>query len=77
MGGARIEVYDYWYRQAVWKGQKFVRMDTYNVVIAGNFVLRGPIKYPEYKGQLPYVPLSTRSSPACPAGALTCTTSSP
>jgi len=32
LGDARVEVYDYWYRQPVWKGNKFVRMDTYNVV---------------------------------------------
>lgn len=64
----RIEVWDYWYRQPVWRGAKFVRMDTYNVVIAGNFVVRGPIKYPEYGGTLPYEPLFNTFIPGYPGG---------
>jgi hypothetical protein len=68
MGDARVEVWDYWYRQPVWKGQKFVRMDTYNVVIAGNVVIRGPLKYSEYKGQLPYIPLYNTFVPGLPNG---------
>jgi hypothetical protein len=69
LGSARIEVYDYWYRQPVWnKAGKFLRMDTYNVVIAGNYILRGPLAYKEYKGQLPYVPLFNTFVPGLPGG---------
>lgn len=68
VANAKIEVWDYWYRQPVWKGQKFVRMDTYNVVVAGNYVVRGPIKYPEYKGRLPYVVLFNTFVPGLPGG---------
>ena len=68
MGDARIEVWDYWYRQPVWKGNTFLRMDTYNVVIAGNLVIRGPISYPEYAGDLPYEPLYNTFVPGIPSG---------
>ncbi len=68
LGTSRVEVWDYWYRQPVWKGQKFIRMDTYNVVVGGNIVLRGPIKYPEYKGQLPYLPVFNTYVPGMPNG---------
>lgn len=67
-GDARVEVWDYWYRQPVWRGTTFVRMDTYNVVIAGNMVIRGPLKYAEYEGELPYVPLYNTFIPGMPAG---------
>lgn len=65
---SRIEVWDYWYRQAVWKGQKFVRMDTYNMVVAGNVVLRPPTVYKEYKGKLPYIPLFNSFVPGMAGG---------
>lgn len=68
MGDARIEVWDYWYREPVWRGTKFVRMDTYNVVIAGNMIVRGPVKYPEYGGELPYLPLYNTFVPGLPSG---------
>lgn len=68
LGDARVEVWDYWYRQPVWKGNRFVRMDTYNVVVAGNIVLRPPTKYAEYKGKLPYVPLFNTFVPGMPNG---------
>lgn len=68
MGDARVEVWDYWYRQPVWRGTTFVRMDTYNVVIAGNLIIRGPIKYPEYGGELPYMPLYNTFVPGLPGG---------
>jgi hypothetical protein len=68
LGDARIEVWDYWYRQPVWRGTKFIRMDTYNVVIAGNLIIRGPLKYPEYKGKLPYVPVFNTFVPGLPIG---------
>lgn len=67
-GDARIEVWDYWYRQPVWRGTTFVRMDTYNVVIAGNCVIRGPLKYDEYEGRLPYLPLFNTFVPGLPMG---------
>jgi hypothetical protein len=68
LADARIEVWDYWYRQPVWRGTKFLRMDTYNVVIAGNLIIRGPLKYPEYEGKLPYIPLFNTFVPGLPAG---------
>jgi hypothetical protein len=68
LGTAKIEVWDYWYRQPVWKGDKFVRMDTYNVVVAGNYVVRQPTAYKEYKGKLPYVPLFNTFVPGLPGG---------
>lgn len=67
-GDARIGVWDYWYRQPVWKGKKFVRMDTYNIVFAGNQVVRGPIKYSDYKGTIPYFPLYNTFIPGDPDG---------
>lgn len=70
MGDARVEVWDYWYRKPVWSadGKTFKRMDTYNVVIAGNMVVRGPLKYEEYKGTIPYLPLYNDFVPGLPAG---------
>lgn len=68
LSDARIEVWDYWYRQPVWRGTKFLRMDTYNVVIAGNYIIRGPIKYPEYSGKLPFLPLFNTFIPGLPTG---------
>jgi hypothetical protein len=68
-GTAKIEVWDYWYREAVFtKGGKFSRMDTYNVVVAGNYVLRGPTVYPEYKGMIPYLPVFNTFIPGIPNG---------
>jgi len=67
-GDARVEVWDYWYRQPVWRGETFVRMDTYNVVIAGNLVIRPPTIYKEYEGNLPYVPLFNTFVPGLPTG---------
>lgn len=69
-GDERVEVWDYWYRQPVWEVAtgEFIRMDTMNVVIAGNFIIRGPIKYEEYEGELPYVPLFNTFVPGYPGG---------
>lgn len=66
-GDAVVEVWDYWYRKPVWRGDKFVRMETWNLVVAGNLVLRD-VKYPEYKGRLPYVPLLNTFVPGMPNG---------
>lgn len=70
LGDERVEVWDYWYRQPVWNARtgKLLRMDTYNVVIAGNLIIRGPLKYDEYKGMLPYVPLFNTFIPGYPGG---------
>lgn len=68
MGDARIEVWDYWYRQPVWRGKKFVRMDTYNVIVAGNMIVEGPTRHPEYEGELPYIPIYNTFVPGLPQG---------
>lgn len=68
LGDARIEVWDYWYRKPLWRKNTFVKMETFNVVIAGNFIIRGPIKYPEYEGSLPYVLLFNTFVPGLPTG---------
>ncbi len=65
---ARIEVWDYWYRKPVWKNGKLSKMVTCNVVIAGNVILQGPTEYPEYEGDLPYVPLFNTFIPGMPTG---------
>jgi len=67
-GDARIEVWDYWYRKPVWNSGKFVKMQTWNVVIAGNLVIRQPTVYKEYDGELPYVPLFNTFVPGLAAG---------
>lgn len=68
LGPARIEVWDYWYRKPLWRNGKYVGMDTYNVIVAGNQVVRGPVKYPEYDGMIPYVPLFNTFLPGSPDG---------
>lgn len=65
---ARIEVWDYWYRVPVFKNSKFVRMETWNFVVAGNRIVRAPTRYPEYKGVVPYVPLFNTYIPGVPNG---------
>lgn len=67
-GDARIEVWDYWYRVPVWKNGRLTRVDTYNVVIGGNMILREPTKYAEYEGEIPYVPLYNTFVPGIPNG---------
>jgi hypothetical protein len=66
----RVEVWDYWYREAVWSKTtgKFLRMKTMNTVVAGNIVLRPPTEYKEYKGKLPYVVLFNTFVPGVPTG---------
>ena len=65
---AMVEVWDYWYRKPVWKRGKYAGMETYNMVITGNFVLRPPTKYAEYEGTLPYVPVFNTFVPGLPTG---------
>lgn len=71
-GPARIEVWDYWYRvpsrTASAKMGDPLKMETWNVVIAGNCVVRGPFKYEEYDGAIPYVPLFNTFIPGTPTG---------
>ncbi len=69
-GPARIEVWDYWYRVPARVGKRGdpSKMDTWNVVIAGNEVVRGPFKYAEYEGAMPYTPLFNTFIPGTPTG---------
>lgn len=71
-GPARIEVWDFWYREAIWRGtgarRKFVRFDTMNVVVAGNRVVQGPTAYKEYGGEMPYIPVFNTYIPGLPDG---------
>lgn len=68
MQGAKVEVWDYWYREAEWVRGKFKRMKTMNYVVAGNVIIRQPTEYPEYKGKMPYVPLFNTFVPGMPGG---------
>ena len=67
-GPARIEVWDFWYRKPSWRNGKFRGMETFNVIFAGNAIVRGPVKYPEYKGNLPYKALFNTFLPGVPNG---------
>lgn len=69
-GQARVERWDYWYRAP--SGERVMgkqtKMSTWNVVIVGNEVVRGPIEYDEYEGAMPYVPLFNDFIPGTPTG---------
>ncbi len=69
-GPAKVEVWDYWYRQPATLGVrgKKTKMETWNVVVAGNEVVLGPIKYAEYEGAIPYIPLYNTYIPGTPTG---------
>lgn len=69
-GYAKVEVWDYWYRKAKPRqsAKDRMEMETWNVVIAGNLVVRGPVKYPEYKGAIPYRPVFNTFLPGQPGG---------
>ena len=67
-GAARIEVWDYWYRKPLYRKGKFVKMETFNVVFAGNAIVRGPNRYAEYEGDLPYRVLLNTFIPGVPNG---------
>jgi hypothetical protein len=69
-GPAKIEVWDYWYRRPGKRGKRGTetKMETWNVVVAGNAVVRGPFKYSEYEGDMPYVPLFNTFIPGTPTG---------
>ena len=71
--GGSIEIVDYWYRQPkstkVPKGGKLkpVSHDTWNAIIVGNRVAQN-VKFTEYEGQIPYVPLFNSFIPGTPNG---------
>lgn len=69
-GPARIEVWDYWYRVPGKRGKRGepTEMETWNVVIAGNEIVRGPFKYAEYEGDMPYKSLRNTFIPGTPTG---------
>jgi hypothetical protein len=70
-GPARVEEWDYWYRLPAKKRGKRgepTKMETWNVVIAGNAIVRGPFKYTEYEGEIPYKPLFNTFIPGTPTG---------
>lgn len=69
-GPARIEVWDYWYAIPGPKGKRgeATKMTTWNVVIAGNAVVRGPFEYKEYEGEMPYKPLFNTFIPGVASG---------
>lgn len=68
-GPARIEVWDYWYRRPKWgDNRRFIEMETVNIVFAGNAIVSGPTVYPEYEGEIPYVPLFNTFIPGMPNG---------
>lgn len=69
-GPARIEVWDYWYREPKGKVRpgKPTKMSTWNVVIAGNAIVSGPTEYPNYEGEIPFNPLFNTFIPGVPTG---------
>lgn len=68
-GDCMIEVWDYWYRKPrLGKNGRVLGFDTYNIIFAGNVAVRGPLKYPEYKGEIPYIPLYNTYIPGVPNG---------
>jgi hypothetical protein len=67
-GDARIEVWDYWYRKPQRSTYPFGKMEVWNVVIAGNMIIAGPVKRPEYGDTLPFVPLYNTFVPGLPHG---------
>lgn len=68
-GPMRIEVWDYWYRKlgAPGKRGKQAKMETWNVIVVGNEVVRNE-KYDYYEGEIPYVPLFNTFIPGVPTG---------
>jgi hypothetical protein len=67
-GDARIEVWDYWYRKPIRNTYPFGKMQTCNVVVAGNMIVHGPTVHKEYDGELPFVPLFNTFIPGVPTG---------
>jgi len=71
--GGSIEVLDFWYRQPKSKTPpknnklKPVTHDTWNAIIVGNRVAQN-MKFTEYEGVIPYVPLFNTYIPGVPNG---------
>ena len=71
--GGNIEVIDYWYRQPrsrkTPKKDKLgpVTHDTWNAIIVGNRVAQN-LKFTEYEGAIPYVPIFNSFIPGVPSG---------
>jgi hypothetical protein len=71
--GGDIEVLDYWYRQPKSKKPptghrlKAVKHDTWNAIIVGNRIAQN-LKFTEYEGNIPYVPLFNSFIPGVPTG---------
>ncbi len=71
--GGNIEVLDYWYRQPKSRNPPKVTKlgpvahDTWNAIIVGNKVAQN-VKFPEYDGVIPYVPLFNSYIPGVPSG---------
>jgi hypothetical protein len=71
--GGNIEVLDYWYRQPKSKTPpksnrlKPVTHDTWNAIIVGNKVAQN-VRFPEYSGVIPYIPLFNSYIPGVPQG---------
>jgi hypothetical protein len=67
----RIEVCDYWYRKprknARIEAGKPVKFETWNAIFVGNYMVKNK-RHPEYRGQLPYVPLFNSYVPGMPEG---------
>lgn len=72
-GGGQIEVLDYWYRQPKTSKMpkngklKPVTHETWNAIIVGNRVAQN-LKFTEYDGVIPYVPLFNSYIPGVPSG---------
>jgi len=72
-GGGSIEVLDYWYRQPKSSKPpktsklKPVTHDTWNAIIVGNRVAQN-VKFPEYDGVVPIIPLFNSYIPGVPNG---------
>jgi len=67
----RLEVYDYWYRKpvknATFEVGKPVKFETWNAIFIGNVCIQRK-KHAEYKGLLPYVPLTNTLIPGTTMG---------
>ncbi len=64
-GDPRVDVWDFWYRE--WDEDK-KKLETYNVVVAGNYVVRHKTPYEEYDGEIPVLPLFNGYVPNIPSG---------
>jgi hypothetical protein len=67
----RVEVNDYWYRRprknARIEQGKPVKFETCNAIFVGNILVKNEV-HPEYRGQMPYLPLFNSYIPGQPVG---------